>query len=159
MEFLLVPESLVLFEIKVVHTGLSDLIVRWASLDDLTLIVVIQGKIEVTHTCLTIQSCTYIGEKRKEKSHVDGIPDLGNVGNRCNRYNVAQQEGYGHQIADQWTRASVQNITDPKNWLENWVANSKENPKVEGGIEIRGIGDVRLHFLYRVKELGVASGM
>lgn len=159
VEFLFIPEPLVLFEVEVVHAGLSDLFIGGATLDDLSLVAVIQCEVKISHTGLSIQPGTNIGKKGKDGGDVDCVPNLGNKGNGRNRYHIAQDEGCGNQIADHRTGAPVQDITDPQNGLEDGMSNGKEDPKVEGGRKVGRILDVCLHFLEGRKKLSVGSGV
>lgn len=53
MELVFIPQSLVFVDIKVIHTWLADLFVRRASLNDLSLKIIIECKVVVSESSRT----------------------------------------------------------------------------------------------------------
>jgi len=53
-----------------------------------------------------------------------------------NEQNVSHKKSGWYKIEYHWTRATMQNITNPQDWLQQGMTNSKEYPKVESIPEI-----------------------
>lgn len=130
MEFLFVPEALVLFQVKVVHTWLSNLVVCGTSLDDLPFVTVVQRQIEITKAGLAVQPGSDVSEESEQRGRIGGVPNLLREGQGGDRDYISKQEGDRYQVTDSWSRAAVQDVTDPQNGLQNGVPHGEEDPKV-----------------------------
>mmetsp|Transcript_21043 Transcript_21043/g.39767 ORF Transcript_21043/g.39767 Transcript_21043/m.39767 type:complete len:236 (-) Transcript_21043:407-1114(-) len=63
MKLLFIPLSLVLLQVKTIHTWQTNFIVSRASLDNLPLVTIIQLKVEISKACLSIKSCSNISQE------------------------------------------------------------------------------------------------
>mmetsp|Transcript_10690 Transcript_10690/g.25199 ORF Transcript_10690/g.25199 Transcript_10690/m.25199 type:complete len:385 (-) Transcript_10690:1959-3113(-) len=159
MEFVLVPFSLILLQVEVVHGGLPNFVVCRTSLDDLALVLIIEGQVEIAQTGLSIQSGADVGQEGTNRGNVDGISNLLGKGDGSDGHDVAGEEQVRHEVGDLGPGRAVEDVADPQNGLEDGMADGEEDPKVEGGGGIGRIGHVGLHLADGLEEVGPSSAV
>lgn len=118
-------------------------VMRATSLDDLALVLIIEGQVEIAQTGLSVQSGADVGQEGTNRGNVDGIPNLLGEGDGSDGHDVAGQEQIRYEVGDRGPGRAVEDVADPQNGLEDGMADGEEDPKVEGGA---GIGPDRLRW-------------
>lgn len=76
-----------------------------------------------------------------------------------NENNISCKESIWNQVRNLRTRASMKDITNPKNRREDGMSNCKEDPEIQCVPEVRGVLYILLHLHYTLEKLKVGTGM
>jgi hypothetical protein len=77
MKLVLIPLSLVLLDIEIVHARLPYLIIGGTTFHNLSFVAVVECEIKVAETSGTVQSGADVRQESREGGNVDGVSNLG----------------------------------------------------------------------------------
>mmetsp|Transcript_5955 Transcript_5955/g.12682 ORF Transcript_5955/g.12682 Transcript_5955/m.12682 type:complete len:281 (-) Transcript_5955:2222-3064(-) len=130
VEFLFVPEPLILLEVEVVHAGLPHLLVGGTSFDDLPFVGIVELQVVVAGPELSVDAPPDVGQEGAEEGHVEGAGYLFGFGEEGQNRHVSQEKGGRDEVSDAGPWAAMEHVADPQDGLQEGVSDGEEDPEV-----------------------------